>query len=271
MSAYTYILQAHSMDISACAACTSGGWADIGMPAAHGHHLTLAARALLGWESSNEATPASDIEVVKVGAGFARRQSNSEQFAGLAEKKHLEGPGGDWTRIGKPKRRPRRVVQVDTPPPPGYDNDDMLTCYKVKRCPIQEVHDWNGCDPMLAHGQNVRRNPYDTPYQAKLCSTISSCDGECSFAHTPIEIVFHPELFRTTRCRNTACDKGAFCSFAHSDSLVRAPEFLPSARDSTAHGSYNVMHEGGPALIDTARRGCRSLAGYACHRVLACC
>ena len=55
--------------------------------------------------------------------------------------------------------------------PTGHDNKDMLLCYNVRLCTVPGKHDWQRCNPMLAHGQQrQRRDPYSVWYDSEPCA-----------------------------------------------------------------------------------------------------
>jgi hypothetical protein len=104
--------------------------------------------------------------------------------------------------------------------------------YKVHWCPIGLPHDWSVC--VYAHNfQDARRDPR-IGYGAPACPhwVRKSAEGKdleytarcpngfaCAFSHGAKERLYHPSVFRTSKCEfsRSKCPRGQLCAFYHDD------------------------------------------------------
>lgn len=109
-------------------------------------------------------------------------------------------------------------------------HEKFMSVYKVSECKKKFNHDKRQC--INWHSQaDRRRNPYQIPYSTSECENGLYCKdySKCLFAHNMLEKMFHPDLFKISRCirgpNSTQCERGDFCAFAHSDEDLRQPSF----------------------------------------------
>ena len=104
-------------------------------------------------------------------------------------------------------------------------HNDIIASYKVYKCKEKVNHDKRYCTGYHSKSDR-RRNPFDTVYSCAECPNSTeavSCDegDSCSKSHNRLERMFHPELFKISRCQRgpngSACERGLYCAFAHSD------------------------------------------------------
>lgn len=135
--------------------------------------------------------------------------------------------------------------------------EDQLLKYKTVLC-----RRWSAsgscsykelCD--YAHGnEELRRNLNKHYYRAIRCKNQDHCPfgDECHYAHNEMEMLFHPDLYKTKECNyyNTSsadsCSKGDLCSFAHGKDELRSS------------GTYSRKHKKGDYEFGTASQGNRS-------------
>ena len=255
------LLRARLDSLAACAAF-AGDWTKIGISNACGLRLARAAISLLcdenihggcGLQEKNDtAAPSTGPRNAKArspkleawaatcgsaspttpAAGAGARDHSSQ----IVSNENIHGTASaatksdGWTTVKSLKKVGGRSHPCSLKSRHKNESQNlMITNYKVERCPEREDHDWNSCDHMLVHGQGmVRRNPYTCWYKLEKCSDKKCTADDCSFAHNDLEVMYHPLLFRTSRCNNQRCDRGEFCSFAHSDGLLRRPDYALS-------------------------------------------
>lgn len=100
-----------------------------------------------------------------------------------------------------------------------------LVLFRTKRCErlLADGHCnfGNLCDYSHDNGW-LRRNPEKHGYEPRLCANFrQGCQAgvHCHFAHSLDEVLFHPQLYKTTLCREQ-CDGGR-CPFAHGQRELR--------------------------------------------------
>lgn len=111
--------------------------------------------------------------------------------------------------------------------------EDQLIKYKTVLC-----RRWSAsgacsykelCD--YAHGnEELRRNLSKHYYRAIRCKNQERCPfgDECHYAHNEMEMLFHPDLYKTKECNYynsssaDSCSKGDLCSFAHGKDELRS-------------------------------------------------
>lgn len=105
----------------------------------------------------------------------------------------------------------------------------MMATYKVFKCKEPAGHDKRNCS--FFHNQSDRRrNPFEYDYSCFDCPLGAECKlgDACPNAHTMLEKMFHPDLFKISMCTRTQsgskCDRGVLCAFAHSEQDLRTPE-----------------------------------------------
>eukprot|EP01040_Poterioochromonas_malhamensis_P005468 gene5468-5869_t len=113
----------------------------------------------------------------------------------------------------------------------------MMATYKVAKCREGINHDKRMC--IYWHSlSDRRRNPFEYTYSCFDCPSMASTgeckDGDdCPHAHTMLEKMFHPELYKISVCQRTqrgdSCDRGYLCAFAHNDADLRiiSPSNIP--------------------------------------------
>ena len=93
----------------------------------------------------------------------------------------------------------------------------------------------NDSECFHSHSRNkCRRRPKkltngEWNYSSTKCKYILNCNQgiNCRFAHSDVEVLYHPEKFKTQRCnfkvdKYGICEKnGKHCSFAHIDHELR--------------------------------------------------
>lgn len=113
----------------------------------------------------------------------------------------------------------------------------MMQTYKVLKCKENANHDRRMC--MHYHSlSDRRRNPFEFLYSCYECpNTVDGgecSEGDsCSFSHTMLERMFHPELYKISVCQRQSsglkCDRSFLCAFAHNDADLRiSPSHLTS-------------------------------------------
>lgn len=70
-----------------------------------------------------------------------------------------------------------------------------------------------------------RTTPCPSVKNGGVWGELSNCiNGDsCAYCHTRIELLFHPEMYKSTKCYNLEqagyCLHGIFCAFAHDDRM----------------------------------------------------
>jgi hypothetical protein len=116
----------------------------------------------------------------------------------------------------------------------------MMATYKVNRCRENDKnHDKRMCTNYHSLSDR-RRNPFEVNYSCFDCPAIVAgieCkDGDnCQHAHTMLEKMFHPDLYKISMCQRTQrgekCDRGTICAFAHNEKDLRV---IPTTAESKA-------------------------------------
>jgi hypothetical protein len=142
----------------------------------------------------------------------------------------------------------------------------MMATYKVQKCKEVGPHDRKMC--MGYHSNSDRRrNPFECVYSCYECPNAvegSECSNgdSCSNAHTLLERMFHPELYKISNCQRLAsgikCDRGVLCAFAHSEADMRiSPSHLTSK--PSAQTDAKAVAQGKSAMLDNTREKVVSL------------
>ncbi|KAH9373838.1 hypothetical protein HPB48_009282 [Haemaphysalis longicornis] len=87
---------------------------------------------------------------------------------------------------------------------PLNDREFVLAHYKAWPCTRPGCRLGSSC-PYYHGPRDKRRSPTDHKYVAAACPRLDAgCpDGErCGFAHSGAELRFHPDVYKTTRCRD---------------------------------------------------------------------
>lgn len=75
------------------------------------------------------------------------------------------------------------------------------------------------------HGKNSRRNPFLQPYLPKRCAEHRTPRAgtfeECKFAHTGVEIRYHPLNYRMIPCNAGQDCKSLKCAYSHDNVLCQ--------------------------------------------------
>lgn len=136
----------------------------------------------------------------------------------------------------------------------------MMATYKVQKCKEVGPHDRKMC--MGYHSNSDRRrNPFEFVYSCYECPNAiegSECSNgdNCSNAHTLLERMFHPELYKISNCQRLAsgikCDRGVLCAFAHSEADMRISPSHLTSKPSTQSDTKAVA-QGKSAMLDSIR------------------
>lgn len=91
--------------------------------------------------------------------------------------------------------------------------------YCTELCPNGRNCDDKSC--FYAHSSaSVRRNPYENAYQPKLCPQTrlyGRCmhGNTCKYARNRLELLYHPQKYKTEQCKHGHACNFFPCSFAH--------------------------------------------------------
>lgn len=101
------------------------------------------------------------------------------------------------------------------------DSDEdvvVMSWFKVRVCPhfLAGTCSRSARACFDAHGPPQRRALTEFCYSPRRCRHGDKCASgdRCRFAHSDLEMQYHPVHFRTLPCDNAGCSR-AFCSFAH--------------------------------------------------------
>lgn len=109
-------------------------------------------------------------------------------------------------------------------------------------CPIGLPHDWSVC--VYAHNyQDARRDPAigygstQCPHWVRKSSEARDLEYNarcprgvgCAYAHGAKERLYHPHVFRTSKCEFSRphCPRGPLCAFFHEEKQRRVPAAAP--------------------------------------------
>lgn len=99
----------------------------------------------------------------------------------------------------------------------------------VSEVPITKLFDPNKPNPFLS-SKFKRRCPNTHFYISIECPSGRNCnDGTCPLAHTKLEIIFHPIVYKTRRCKKATmgvCNFFQKCAFYNSESDRVAAQLL---------------------------------------------
>lgn len=113
------------------------------------------------------------------------------------------------------------------------DSMFVLVAYKTEPCKraARLCRQGYAC-PNYHNNKDRRRSPKIWKYRSTPCPLVKSNDewgdpsvcehqDSCGYCHTRTEQQFHPEIYKSTRCKDMQqylfCPRGPFCAFAHDD------------------------------------------------------
>lgn len=107
------------------------------------------------------------------------------------------------------------------------------------------------CD--FAHDDTeLRRNLNQQWYHGVKCEKNGCDDKECRFAHNDMEIMYHPNIYKSKLCQNNnkagGCAKKNYCSFAHGRHELRPPKFNGEGEAGFPGGPGGSGDASGPSL-----------------------
>jgi hypothetical protein len=142
----------------------------------------------------------------------------------------------------------------------------------VNACPAFRLGNCKAGSACFDAHDRGRRNPYIAPdtflYGARMCKFIaagSPCRmGEmCSFAHSGLEIRYHPSVFRTKVCPLSVCT-GALCPFAHGDVRLSSVE-CPRTKKTALHGDNGLRFDVRHVMLNYKTKPCTFRGGRLCE------
>lgn len=107
-----------------------------------------------------------------------------------------------------------------------------IETFKTRFCDKKYAHEEKICTFYHDNGDKRRK----VNYSAEPCKNIfdltlkifelKTCQlaDLCKFAHNEIEILYHPDKYKTETCRTVNCNLGEFCPFIHQESSASLEE-----------------------------------------------
>uniref|UniRef100_A0A0K8SJZ4 C3H1-type domain-containing protein n=1 Tax=Lygus hesperus TaxID=30085 RepID=A0A0K8SJZ4_LYGHE len=117
--------------------------------------------------------------------------------------------------------------------PRWQDAPYVLLWYKTEQCKkLPRLCRQGYACPQYHNSRDKRRSPRKYKYRTTPCPNVklgdewgepTNCENgdDCSYCHTRKEQQFHPEIYKSTKCKDIKtvgyCPRGVFCAFAHDD------------------------------------------------------
>uniref|UniRef100_A0A0K8SK27 C3H1-type domain-containing protein n=1 Tax=Lygus hesperus TaxID=30085 RepID=A0A0K8SK27_LYGHE len=117
--------------------------------------------------------------------------------------------------------------------PRWQDAPYVLLWYKTEQCKkLPRLCRQGFACPQYHNSRDKRRSPRKYKYRTTPCPNVklgdewgepTNCENgdDCSYCHTRKEQQFHPEIYKSTKCKDIKtvgyCPRGVFCAFAHDD------------------------------------------------------
>ena len=104
------------------------------------------------------------------------------------------------------------------------------------------------CD--FAHdARELRRNLNQFWYQGVRCDKPDHDDRKCEFAHNDMEVMYHPNVYKTKMCEKFStpqgCPNNQYCAYAHGKMEFRQPKFQQGSSGNAPRGQGQTTPNSG--------------------------